>query len=68
MDIWMISGYAHELLFKMQKREISSHNSFYETECRVHHENKNAVAVFNIIFWVDRQTTLSVLMRIILKK
>jgi len=46
----MISGYAHELLFKMQKREISSHNSFYETECRVHHENKNAVAVFNIIF------------------
>lgn len=68
MDIWMISGCEHELRFKVQNREISSHNSFYEMERLVHHENKNVIAVFNIIFWVGRKTTLSVLMRIILKK
>jgi len=49
MDIWMIRGCEHELHFKMQKCEISSHNSFFETKCRVHRENKNVVAVCNII-------------------
>jgi len=61
------SGCEHELHFKVQNREISSHNSFYETERLVHHENKNVIAVFNIIFWVGRKTALYVLMRIILK-
>jgi hypothetical protein len=46
----MISGYEHKLHFKMQKHEIISHNTFYGMECRVHRENKNVIAVFNIIF------------------
>ena len=55
-------------ILKCKTVDTSSHNSFYGTECFVHHEKKNVIAVFNIIFCVGRESALSVLMRIVLKK
>jgi hypothetical protein len=68
MDIWLTSGCEHVLHFKMRRSESTSHNSLYETECLMDHENKNTIAVFDIIFCVGKKTAQSVLTRSVLKK